>query len=72
MKITESITPVNAGKTVLGKCEFELTLNTETAELELNAPAMFTNPVIKLDDLKETIEKLSAYMTRADDGSNQI
>lgn len=69
MRIQETITPTNANKTVLGKKEIELTLDTETGEIDIDAPAMFVNPVVKLVDLKEAIDKLeSLYLNH---GSNQ-
>lgn len=60
MKIVEHITPVNANKTVLGKKVIELTLDTETGEVAVDVPAMFTNPVIKLEDLQTVVNRLES------------
>lgn len=61
MKITETLTPVNSEKTVLGSRDITLTYDTATDELSINAPAMFTNPVVKLSDLRDTLSKLSEH-----------
>lgn len=61
MKIVETITPVNAEKTILGKKELSLTLDTETGRVSIDAPAMFTDPVVTLHDLQNTVKKLGDY-----------
>lgn len=60
MKIVEHITPVNANKTVLGKKVIELTLDTETGEVAVDAPAMFTNPLVTLEDLRTVVNRLES------------
>lgn len=62
MKIVEPITPINAHKVFLGKKEIDFTLDTETGELTIDSPAMFTDPIVKFEDLKATIDKLAACM----------
>jgi hypothetical protein len=66
VKIVETITPVNAEKTFLGKKELSLTLDTETGRVALDTPAMFTDPVVTLEDLQGAVKKLEEYKELAD------
>lgn len=65
MKIVETIMPVNADKTFLGKKEVALTLDTETGRVSIDAPAMFTDPVVTLHDLQNIVKKLGDYNEQA-------
>lgn len=66
MKVVETITPVNAEKTFLGKKELSLALDTETGHVAIDAPAMFADPVVTLDDLQNAVKKLEEYKELAD------
>lgn len=61
MKIVETITPKNADKTFMGKKELTLTLDTATGNVSLDAPAMFTDPIVTLHDLQNVVKKLGDY-----------
>lgn len=58
MKISETITPVNAHKVFMGSKEITLTLDTETNRVTIDAPAMFKDPVVTLTDLQEALGNL--------------
>lgn len=64
MKIIEPIVLINAKKTVLGKREVTLTLDTDTEEVAISTPAMFVDPVISLRDLQVAVEKLVDHKNR--------
>ncbi len=59
MKIVETITPINAEKTILGERDLKLTLDTDTGRVSIKAPAMFGDPVVALSELMEKLELLS-------------
>lgn len=61
MKIVETLTPTNAGKTIIGERDVKLTLDTETGELSIETPAMWGDPVVSFDELKRKIENLTGY-----------
>jgi hypothetical protein len=67
MKIVETITPVNADKTFIGSKEIKLTLDTDNGRVTIDAPAMFTDPIVQMDQLKDAVEKLEEYQKLADD-----
>lgn len=58
MKVVETITTINADKTIIGSKDVELTLDTETGEITLDTPAMFTKPVIEFNDLRKAVDNL--------------
>lgn len=60
MKIVETVELVNAEKVFVGDRDMKLTLDTETGQVAIDAPAMFTDPVVSLDLLEETIHKFKA------------
>lgn len=64
MKIVETLTPTNADKTFLGDKNIKLTLDTETDRLTIVTPAMFTNPVVQLSELRAVLDKLSEHTNR--------
>lgn len=64
MKIVENVEIINAQKVVIGDRDIKLTLDTETGRLNIDAPAMFTDPVVSLDLLEEKIRKLREHMDR--------
>lgn len=64
MKIVETVTPVNHNKVVVGDHEIKLTLDTETDELSIEMPAMFTSPKVKFGELKDTLDKLAELADR--------
>jgi hypothetical protein len=64
MKITETITPINSGKTLLGDKDIKLTLDTDTNELTIDAPAMFVDPTVNLDEFEEKISELKSIRDR--------
>lgn len=66
MKIVESVEITNAQKVVIGDKDIKLTLDTETGRLSIDAPAMFTDPVVSLDALEEKIKMLRAHLDQAD------
>lgn len=58
MRITETIIPINAENTVLGSREMKLTLDTDTNEMTIDTPAMFTYPIVNFDEFQAVLEKL--------------
>ena len=68
MKIVEELEVVNADKVFLGKETIKLTLDTETRRVSIDAPAMFTYPLVTIDKLEETITKLKGYADKARQG----
>lgn len=64
MKIIETVEVINSQKVFIGDREVELQLETETGRVSIATPAMFTNPVVRLDELKAKLEKLEAHMDR--------
>jgi tetrahydromethanopterin S-methyltransferase subunit B len=64
MKIVETIEIVNSDKVWIGDKEIKLTLDTETGRIAFDAPAMFTNPIVRLDLLQEKIAKLKSHLER--------
>lgn len=64
MKIVETIELINAQKVILGDRTMKLTLDTDTGRLSIDAPAMFTDPVISLDVLENKIHDLKQHMER--------
>lgn len=59
MEIVERITLVNAEKVFMGDKDVKLTLDTDTGRVSIDTPAMFTDPVVTLDDLQEIVKKLA-------------
>lgn len=66
MKIVESIEPLNSEKTFMGKKEIRLTLDTDNGQIAIDAPAMFTDPIVDLGKLQATVAKLVEYKELAD------
>lgn len=64
MKIVETVEIVNAQKVVFGDKDIKLTLDTETGRISIDAPAMFTDPVVSLDALEEKLSTLKSHMDR--------
>lgn len=64
MKIVETVTPVNHNKTIAGDHDIKLTLDTETDELTIVTPAMFSSPKVKFDELKDALDKLAEHANR--------
>lgn len=64
MKIVETVTPVNHNKVVVGDHEIKLTLDTDTDELSIETPAMFTSPKIKFGEFKDALDKLAEHANR--------
>lgn len=64
MKLTEPITPVNHNKVVVGDHEIKLTLDTETNELSIVTPAMFSTPVVEFTELMRVLNKLAEHSSR--------
>lgn len=64
MKIVEDVTIINEDKVFIGHKDIKLTLDTETDRVSIDAPAMFTDPVVSLDLLEEKIGKLREHMDR--------
>jgi hypothetical protein len=62
MKIVEIVEIINVQKVVLGPKHIKLTLDTETGRLGVDTPAMFTEPVVSLDKLEETLQKFREHM----------
>lgn len=62
MKLVESVELTNADKVVFGDHDLTLTLDTETRRISINAPLMFTDPIVSLDALKNKIEQLQTHM----------
>lgn len=62
MRIQESVELINEDKVVFGSKELKLTLDTDTRRISIDAPAMFTDPVVRLDQLKDKIDTLQAHM----------
>lgn len=58
MKISETITPVNAHKVIMGAKEITLSLDTETNRVTIDTPAMFKDPVVTLGDLQGALDNL--------------
>lgn len=58
MKVTQTITPINAEKTIMGEKVIKLELDTETGRVAINTPAMFANPTCTFEELKEAIAEL--------------
>lgn len=67
MKIVEVITPVNAGRTVLGPNTIKLELDTETDELSIDTPAMFGDPVVSFTEMLAALQKLAEVKKRFDE-----
>lgn len=59
MRIVERVTPINSDKTLLGDRDIKLELDTDTGEMSIDTPAMFTNPIVHFSDLKDKIDKLA-------------
>jgi hypothetical protein len=59
MEVVERITLINADKVLMGDKDIKLTLDTDTGRVTVDTPAMFTNPVVELDSLQETVKKLA-------------
>jgi tetrahydromethanopterin S-methyltransferase subunit B len=64
MKIVETVELINSDKVWIGDKEIKLTLDTETGRITFDAPAMFTDPIVSLDLLKDKIQKLKEHMER--------
>jgi tetrahydromethanopterin S-methyltransferase subunit B len=62
MKIVETVELINSDKVWIGDKEIKLTLDTETGRITFDAPAMFTDPIVRLDLLQEKIAKLKSYL----------
>lgn len=62
MKIIETVELINADKVVFGDRDLKLILDTETRRISIDAPAMFTDPVVSLDALKDRIERLQIHL----------
>lgn len=58
MEVVERIKLINADKVFLGDKDIKLTLDTDTGRVVVDTPAMFTDPVVELDELQETVRKL--------------
>jgi hypothetical protein len=59
MKIVETVEVVNGAKVIMGPKVVKLEFDTETGRVALNTPAMFTDPVVKMDELQEKLMALS-------------
>lgn len=66
MKIMESVPLINEDKVVFGARDLKLTLDTETGRIAIDAPAMFTDPIVSIHTFEEKIDNLKEHMSRAD------
>lgn len=66
MKIQESVNVINGDRTFAGHRDLVLTLDTDTGELKIDTPAMFTDPVVDIDELQQAINKLSVHKEKID------
>lgn len=66
MKIQESVSVVNSDRTIAGHKDLQLTFDTETGELKVDVPAMFTDPVVYLDELQKAIDNLAVHKEKTD------
>lgn len=60
MKIVEVLDVINDEKVFLGPKAMKLEFDTETGRLTIDEPAMFTDPVVSLDELYSVLEKFKA------------
>jgi hypothetical protein len=68
MKIVETVEVSNEEKVFMGHKDLRLTLDTETRRVEIDTPAMFTNPVLNIDQFEATLAKLKGYADKALEG----
>lgn len=66
MKIQECIPVVNSDRTIAGHKDLQLTYDTESGELKVDVPAMFTDPIVNLDELQQAIDKLAVHKEKTD------
>lgn len=59
MRIVETIDLVNADKVVFGARVLKLELDTDTNRVTIDAPAMFVNPIVPMDELQEKLMALA-------------
>lgn len=60
MKIVEVLDVINDDKVILGPKAMKLEFDTDTGRLVIDAPAMFSDPVVRLDELHSVLEKFKA------------
>jgi hypothetical protein len=66
MKIQETVAVQNEDKVWVGKKHIDLTFDTETGELAFDIPAMFANPIVDLEALQRTLDKLAVHKEKTD------
>ena len=66
MQIVERLAIVNPEKVLMGDKEVKLTLDTDTGRVEIDTPAMFTNPKVTLTELQNKLNKLAVHQERED------
>lgn len=74
MKLVESIEVVNGDRTWVGHKELKLTFDTETEYLEIDAPAMFVDPIVRFEDLQKVLNKFDVHQEKdraQEDGAPQ-
>jgi hypothetical protein len=59
MRIVEVIPLKNAEKAFFGRAEIKLELDTDTGEVAFDAPAMFVDPIVDFDELKQKLDRLA-------------
>lgn len=66
MKIVETVRVVNADRTFAGHRDLRMTLDTDTGELKLDAPAMFTDPIVDIGELQQALDRLDVHKEKTD------
>lgn len=61
MKIQESVSVINRDRAIGGHKDLQLTLDTESGELKVDAPAMFTDPIVDIDELQQVLNNLAVH-----------
>jgi hypothetical protein len=60
MKLVETLELANSDKVFVGPKQLKLEFDTETGRITLDTPAMFTDPVVRLDDLAKILAQFEA------------
>lgn len=68
MKIIELLEIDNPDKVVFGPKEVKFELDTETGKVALDAPAMFVDPVLRLEGLKRVVDRMEELRKTLQEG----
>lgn len=66
MKIVETVRVVNEERTIAGHKDLQITLDTETGDVKIDFPAMFTDPVVNIEELQKALDKLAVHKEKVD------